>query len=105
MITAEPNYAGLSDELSQLDEQIQALQTAKKNIYGSVRDNFGKRTADALKLAVKLNSMPSEKRMDRDAVEEDAFRILAIIQAPRVARSERAHGNIEQFNTKTGEVA
>jgi len=99
MITAAPNYVGLSDELSQLDEQISALQGAKKDIYTKVRENYGKKTADALKLAVKLNSLPSEKRSDRDAVEEDAFRILAIIQAPRVARGARAHGNIEEFSS------
>ena len=99
MITAEPNYVGLSDELSQLDEQINALQGAKKDIYTKVRENYGKKTADALKLAVKMHSLPEQKRQDRDAVEEDAFRILAIIQAPRVARGARTHGNVEEFSS------
>lgn len=102
MIRTEPNYRDIADAVAKLDEQIKALQDAKKDIYATVRDDHGKKIADQLKLAIKLNAMDGEKRIERDEIEEGAFRILSIIQTPRAPRATPARENIEEIRPADG---
>lgn len=86
MIRAEPNYVAMSDAWEELDEQIQALQDAKKDIAGRLREEHGKIIADAFKAAMKIRRMDSEKRSKAEEVDAEAFRILGILSAPRATR-------------------
>lgn len=101
---SEPDYRAINDAVSELDEQIASLQEAKRDIYSKVREEFGKKVAEQLKLAIKLAAMPADKRTDRDEVEEGAFRILALLQSPRAPRATRAREIIEEFDAETGEI-
>lgn len=88
---SEPNYHEIEATVAELDEQIDALQSSKRDFWKGIRDEHGKKLTDQIKLAVKLNRMDGEKRIERDEIEEGAFRILAILQKPRAPRATRAH--------------
>jgi len=103
---------GISDEaiaayaadLIDLEGRINELQDDKKATYASVRDAFGKRTADALKLAIKRYRMDADKREAADEVDAEADRFLSIIRSPRAPRATRTREIIEEFGPETGEV-
>jgi uncharacterized protein (UPF0335 family) len=87
MSVSDNLIASWAHDLFDLEDQIEALQEGKKDLYASIRDEHGKQTANALKRAVKLARMDSEKRDEADALDTEAFRILGIIEgavrAPR----------------------
>jgi len=106
---------GISDEaiaayaadLIDLEGRINELQDDKKTTYASVRDAFGKRTADALKLAIKRYRMDADKREAADEVDAEADRFLSIIRSPRAPRATHAREIIEEIpdhDPETGEV-
>lgn len=96
---------GISDEaiaayaadLIDLEGRINELQDDKKATYASVRDAFGKRTADALKLAIKRYRMDADKREAADEVDAEADRFLSIIRSPRAPRATRTREIIEEI--------
>lgn len=88
---SEPNYHEIEATVSDLDEQIEVLQAAKRDFWKGIRDEHGKKLTDQIKIAVKLNRMDGEKRLERDEIEEGAFRILSILQKPRAPRATHAH--------------
>lgn len=100
----EPDYASLASALSEIDEDIEALQASKREIYQQVRNDYGKKIADAFKLAMKLSRMDGEKRTKREETEEGAFRILALIEKGSAPRATRTREKIEEIDPETGEV-
>lgn len=88
---SEPDYAQLGDAWRAIKENIDAEQGALRGLLKTLREEHGKKTADAFKLAMKLDALTPEKRTEAEDIETDAFRILQIIQAPRVARGARTH--------------
>jgi len=96
---------GISDEaivayaadLIDLEGRINELQDDKKATYASVRDAFGKRTADALKLAIKRYRMDADKREAADEVDAEADRFLSLIRSPRAPRATRTREIIEEI--------
>ena len=107
MIRAEPDYRAIADEVSALNAQIDELQQQKKDIFGNVRDSYGKNAADALKLAIKMAGEDETKRAAREDVESEAIRILQIIRSPRAPRAMRTREKIEKIpphDPVTGEI-
>lgn len=94
----------LSEQLLDLEAQIERLQDDKKAIYESARDTYGKRYANALKLALKIKRTDEKKLAEADEVDAEAFRILAIINKPRAPRATRTREIIEEFDAETGEI-
>lgn len=76
-------------DLLDLEDQITALQDSKRDLYASIRDEHGKAEANALKQAVKLSRMDGEKRTERDEIDTEAQRMLAIIEKSRAPRATR----------------
>lgn len=99
-------------ELDELEQQIEDLQTAKRDFYAAIRDQHGKPTAAGLKAAMRVHRMDSEKRLAADEVSDEAERILAVIEkgpsrtrAPRATREEAAPGPAAPpHDPETGEV-
>lgn len=96
-----------ASELDAIDEQIEALQTSKKDFYGVIRDEHGKVTANALKAAIKLRRMDAEKRATAEQIDAETARILTILEGePRAPRATRVE-KIEEFpphDPETGEI-
>lgn len=95
MIRTEKLHAGdnqiiaWGDDLTEMDEQIEALQTAKREFYAGIRDKHGKITADALKAAQRIRGMEVERREKADQIDVETARILAVLEKPRAARHTR----------------
>lgn len=102
MIRSEPNYVALAEAWEELDDQLDALQSAKRNIVSSLREEHGKVVADAFKAAMRIRRMDGEKRMQAEAVDAEAFRILGILAKGRAPRATREI--IEKFDAETGEI-
>lgn len=77
-------------DLLDLEDQLGALQDAKRDLYAAIREEHGKGEAASLKLAVKLSRMDEGKRADAEAVDAEAQRMLAIIAKSRAPRATRA---------------
>ena len=90
-------------ELGEFENQIEALQTAKRDFYARVREEHGKPLAASLKLAVKLSRTDDEKLRAADEIDAEAWRIVGIIAKSRAPRATRARENIEEFDQETGE--
>lgn len=73
------NWKGYAEELDVLEAELEATQTAKKDIYKAVRDLHGRVTADALKTAMRLRRMKAEKRQHHEEVDAVVFDILTAI--------------------------
>lgn len=81
-----------ADDLLELDQQITDLQGAKKRVYETIREDHGKKAAKALKIAVTVHAMDSEKRNQADEIDAEAQRLLAIIETgTALANSDDAH--------------
>lgn len=79
-------------DLTGLDGQIKELQNAKKRVYEALREDHGKQAAKALKAAVTIHSMDSEKRQQAEDIDTEAFRMLGIIETgTTLANSDDAH--------------
>lgn len=86
---------GITDEaikayaatLLDLEAEIETRQGIKKDTYASVRDTYGKKAADALKLAIKRHRMDDEKRNAADELDAEAERFLSVIRAPRATHA------------------
>lgn len=89
-------------DLLDLEDQITALQDSKRDLYATIRDEHGKAEANALKQAVKLSRMDSEKRTERDEIDTEAQRMLAIIEKGHARRAPRAREIIEEFRSEPG---
>lgn len=96
-------------ELDELEQQIEDLQTAKRDFYAGIRDQHGKATAAGLKAAMRVHRMDSEKRLAADEVDDEAQRILSVIEngpsrtrAPRATRE--APAPLPPHDPETGEV-
>jgi hypothetical protein len=97
-VTLGANQIGAyAADLLDLEDQIEALQTSKRDLYKAIRDEHGKSDANSLKLAVKLSRMDGEKLIEAEAVDTEARRMLAIIENGRAPRATRAREIIEQF--------
>lgn len=92
--------AAYAAQLLDLEADIEALQGDKKDVYANLRDAYGKRAADSLKLAIKRHRMDADKRDEADEIDAEAERFLAVIRAPRATRVEI----IEEFDPETGEI-
>lgn len=84
-------------ELAELEDQIEALQEAKRDFYAAIREEHGKPVASGLKAALRIHRMDSEKRAAADQIDTEAARILAIIEAgdhaPRATHVENIEKN------------
>lgn len=96
--------ASYAADILDKEADIEELQEGKKAVYGNLRDTYGKRTADALKLAVKRYRMDAEKLQAAEELDADAERFLTIIRQPRAPRATRTREIIEEFVPETGEV-
>jgi len=96
------------NELTDMEEQIEALQSAKRDFYASIRDQHGKPVANGLKAAMRIHRMDSEKRADAEKVDEEAARILSIIEnqshAPRATRAREIIEEFPPHDPATGEI-
>lgn len=79
--------AAYAADLIDLEAEIEAKQTAKKDVYANLRDTYGKKAAAALKLAIKRHRMDSDKRQAADELDTEAERFLAVIRKPRAPRA------------------
>lgn len=82
--------AAYATDLLDKEADIETLQNDKKAIYANLRDTYGKRMADAVKLAVKRHRMDAEKLLAAEELDAEAERILAILRAPRATRTREA---------------
>jgi hypothetical protein len=80
-------------DLLDLEEQIDALQDSKRDLYKAIRDEHGKGEAKSLKRAVQLSRMDAGKRDEAEAVDTEAQRMLKIIEASRAPRATPARAN------------
>jgi len=99
--------ASYAADILDKESAIEELQDGKKAVYGNLRDTYGKRTADALKLAVKRYRMDAEKLQAAEELDADAERFLTIIRQPRAPRATRTREIIEEFDDadpETGEI-
>ena len=103
-MSADPDFHALASALEEADEQIEALQGGKKDIYARVRAEHGKKTADALKVVMKFRRMDAEKRAVAEEVDAEALRILSILERTRAPRATRTREIIEEFDAETGEI-
>lgn len=55
---------GWHGELAALEEQIDALQEQKKAVYERIRRDFDRRTAEGMKVAMRLLRMDERKRVE-----------------------------------------
>lgn len=100
--------AAYAAELLDIEADIEARQDDKKAVYGNIREAYGKRSADALKLAIKRHRMESDKLAAAEELDAEAERFLGVIRSPRAPRATRVREIIEEFpahDPETGEVA
>lgn len=95
--------AALVADLLAIEAEIAELQDDKGTIYKAARETYGKRFANGLKLAVKIERMDQDKLSEADEVDAEAERILAAFRKPRAPRATRARENIEEFPVKHDE--
>lgn len=91
MIRAEPDFHALAAEYEAFEARLEEVQTDKKDFLSHIRDQYGRRMANAFKLAMKTRRMGSDKRQEAEEVDAEAARILDILAKPRVARGARTH--------------
>lgn len=99
--------AAYAAELLDIEADIEARQDDKKAVYANIRDAYGKRSADALKLAIKRHRMESDKLAAAEELDAEAERFLGVIRSPRAPRATRVREIIEEFpdhDPETGEV-
>ena len=92
-MTVGPNIiTSWAADLFELEDQIEALQDAKKDLYKAIREEHGKKTANALKQAVKISRMDDEKRDEADEIDAETHRMLGIIETgTSLANMDDAH--------------
>ncbi len=75
--------------LAELEDQMEALSEAKRDLYGTIRKDHGKQAAASLKLALRLSRMDADKIAEREEIDAEAERMLALIEsrAPRATRA------------------
>jgi uncharacterized protein (UPF0335 family) len=101
---------GWSQEITTLDEQIAALQNDKKAIYERIRRDFDRRTAEAMKVAVKFLAMDSRKRAECLEFTDMGRKFLQMIEnsgdqsADELWRAQREKDRGEPFEPETGEL-
>jgi uncharacterized protein (UPF0335 family) len=106
-VASETYTQELADQLLAFEADIETAQDAKKSIYEAARETYGKRYANALKLALKIKRTDDDKKAEADAVDAEAFRILAIIDKPRAPRATRAIASAVpevEYDRETGEI-
>lgn len=91
MIRAEPDYHALAEGYDEIEDRIEEGQADKKNFISHIREQYGRRAANAFKLAMKTRRMGSDKRQEAEEIDAEAARILDILDKPRVARGARTH--------------
>ena len=52
------------DELSALEDQIDAIQEKKKTVYEKIRRDYDRRTAEGMKCAMRFLRMDARKRQE-----------------------------------------
>ena len=104
MSVGDNTIAAWCGELSTLDQQIDDLQSAKRDAFKRIRDEHGRVLADAVKNALKLSRLTSEQMSQRVEIDAETDRILRIIESGLARRAPRAREIIEEFDPETGEV-
>lgn len=66
-------------EISVIDEQISALQEQKKQIYSRIRRDFDRRTAEAMKICMRLAAMDERQRAEQLQFHELGLSFLKMI--------------------------
>lgn len=102
--------AAFAADLLDLEASIEQGQDDKKAVYASIREAYGKKAADSLKLAIKRHRMDADKREAADEIDAEAERFLSIIRAPRATRTREESapwGGLPwpEHDPVTGEVA
>lgn len=90
-------------DLLDLEQQIEVLQGGKRDLYATIREEHGKATAAALKNAVRVHRMDADKRSEREEIDAEAERILAMIEA-RAPRATRVASAVPDHDAETGEI-
>ncbi len=96
--------AAYAAQLLYLEADIDEMQADKKKVYTNLREAYGKRAADSLKLAIKRHRMDADKRTEADEIDAEAERFLSIIRKPSAPRATRTREIIEEFDPETGEI-
>jgi hypothetical protein len=82
-------------DLGELDQQIEDLQKAKRDVFKSIREDHGRVLADAVKNALRLSRLTEEQMSTHVEIDAEADRILRIIEASR--------GRATRVRTREGE--
>ena len=94
--------AAYAAQLLDLEADIEALQDDKKDVYANLREAYGKKAADSLKLAIKRHRMDADKREAADEIDAEAERFLTVIRAPRATHA--IANPVPDHNPETGEI-
>lgn len=74
------NVTAWHAEISKIDEQIAALQESKKQAYSKIRRDFDRRTAEAMKVCMRLAAMDERQRAERLQFDELGLSFLMMLQ-------------------------
>lgn len=77
------------DEISVLDDQISVLQDRKKQVYAGIRRDFDRRTAEAMKVCMRLAAMDERQRAERLQFDELGLSFLNMIKPGGSEAQER----------------
>lgn len=61
-----------SARLAELEDQTEAVNEAKKELYASIRDEHGRYIVASLKLAMRWSRMDAEKRQDHETMQNSS---------------------------------
>lgn len=76
--------AAYAADLLDLEDQIEALQDGKRDLYKTIREEHGRLEADAIKNALRIVRMDSEKRAKVEATDAETARMVKIIEVGTV---------------------
>lgn len=67
-------------EIAAVDDQIAALQEQKKQVYSKIRRDFDRRTAEAMKVCMRLAAMDERQRAERLQFDELGLSFLKMLK-------------------------
>jgi len=73
------NYKSWAKDLGDLEDQIATIQDMKKHVYVNIRATYGKQVADAMKSAMRLFRMDTDRRAEAEDVDARARAIVEIL--------------------------
>lgn len=105
MQTASDNqYRDWVAQLDEYENDINAIQDLKKELYTQIRTGHGKVIADAVKSAMRIFRMDDQKREQREIVSAEAQRILDVVKATKAQDTEADSGVLPTQVSRQSEV-